>query len=1164
MLKSYLFKFLAIFAVCMTVSFGLSAQWDATLTVDSGDAAGDYDARQSAFGPGLTDPVTATAELVIDTSGATTACFMTDMDLTGKIALIDRGACAFVGKVQVAQDAGAMAAIVCNNNVASPAQAFALGGDDMGAITIPSVMISYEACQVIRMGDPAAMITLAAGNDYVYGPEESCDMALAITPGTYTVDTIVGGSTAFAGSGNARWYSYTPTANTTATVSNCGNAVDSRLWVITDCDLAVALVAGENDDCDGDNGVFSSETSWIAQEGVTYYISWHDRWSDDGFDFTLSEADLPMVNFTVTVDMSNETVAPEGVFLAGSHNEWTDGEMTDNGDGTWTGVITATTLDTVQYKFKNGPDGWEDGDLSACGLEDGFGGSNRAFLANTTQDQVLATVCFNSCEACPPDVSCPLWVDENFDNYELGGINSQSPIWVLWDGSTASFDSDVTDAQANSGTQSLIVDSAEPDDMVLLLGNRTEGNYILKWKFYVPAGSSAYYNIQKDEAPGTEFGMQASFAADGTGSLDAEGAGIATFDYPQDEWFEVLNFVDLDNDRIQLIINGQMVYSWAFSSSTFGVQDGSIQLGGINFFGNTGNLYYVDDVVLKQVDACGPDAIICDGLDAYETGLISDQSPWWTQWSPGAVGEDAEVTTEQFASCEQSLKITAADPDDMILLLGNRTEGNYALSWNMYVPAGSGAYYNLQKDEVPAVEFGREVVFNADGTGDYGGDAFTYPHDEWFVVAHTYDVDNDAASVTIAGVEVAQHSISEGGMNQLGSIDFFGLASSSSLYYVDDVFFGRLPSLAGNVCSGANDISGLFGQGMGNVQTSDIYNNTGYSSTGDPEDGWDCFGEPDGGGAMPSLENTIWFSFVGDGETYFIETGMCDGVTDYIEDGDTQIAVYSGDDCGALTPVACNEDGPNAEVGNYIAAVELPTEAGVTYYMMVDGFSFNGANSDGEFCFTVDQLTAPAPVTMTVTVDMSVIGASADGVFLSGSFNEWTAPGNSVPLTDNGDGTWTVTVDVPANATTEYKFQNGVADDAWENIDLSEGDGCTLGDFGNRFVMTTDQNVTQDEVCFNYCVTCIEVSVADAEFAAAISVFPNPTSDNTNIQFNFEDASDLTIRLTNTLGQTVKSALVKNALQGTHTMNVSDLAAGIYMLQITDGERVATRSLVVD
>lgn len=99
------------------------------------------------------------------------------------------------------------------------------------------------------------------------------------------------------------------------------------------------------------------------------------------------------VVLTVTVDMNQETVAEEGVFIAGGFNGWTDGPMTDNGNGTYSASIVVDKNSTVEYKFKNGPNGWE-GDFNGdCGT------GNRSVMVGE-MDVTVAEVCFNSCTAC--------------------------------------------------------------------------------------------------------------------------------------------------------------------------------------------------------------------------------------------------------------------------------------------------------------------------------------------------------------------------------------------------------------------------------------------------------------------------------------------------------------------------------------------------------------------------------------------------------------------------------------------------------------------------------------------------------------------------------------------------------------------------------------------
>ena len=171
---------------------------------------------------------------------------------------------------------------------------------------------------------------------------------------------------------------------------------------------------------------------------------------------------------------------------------------------------------------------------------------------------------------------------------------------------------------------------------------------------------------------------------------------------------------------------------------------------------------------------------------------------------------------------------------------------------------------------------------------------------------------------------------------------------------LEPVAFGNFMALVvpGNACTTANDINDLFGQAFDVPQTSGIYNTTGYTAAGDPSAGYECF--DDG-----TLERTIWYAFTGDGSSYRIKTIQCNS-TNYITQGDTQIAIYTGD-CANPVAVACSED-ENFANGLYNANIELLTEAGVTYRMMIDGWKGVSYDAYGEFCLEVTNLT-PTGVT---------------------------------------------------------------------------------------------------------------------------------------------------------------------------------------------------------
>jgi len=108
--------------------------------------AGNYVVGTADFGPLLSDPgVTGDVVLAADNTGVSSdACEAIQNDVSGKIALIDRGTCSFASKAVRAQAAGAIGVILVDNVAGSTPPP--MGGTD------PSVTI------------PVASLTLANGN----------------------------------------------------------------------------------------------------------------------------------------------------------------------------------------------------------------------------------------------------------------------------------------------------------------------------------------------------------------------------------------------------------------------------------------------------------------------------------------------------------------------------------------------------------------------------------------------------------------------------------------------------------------------------------------------------------------------------------------------------------------------------------------------------------------------------------------------------------------------------------------------------------------------------------------------------------------------------------------------------------------------------------------
>ncbi len=120
--------------------------------------AGTYAAKGAAFGPAL-DPTGITGDVVLvdDGTGTTTdGCEAIQNDISGKVALIDRGSCFFTVKVVNAQSAGAIAVIVANH---LGDDIFTMGGTEH-RIRIPSVMVGLTDGNTIKSGLPGVNATV--------------------------------------------------------------------------------------------------------------------------------------------------------------------------------------------------------------------------------------------------------------------------------------------------------------------------------------------------------------------------------------------------------------------------------------------------------------------------------------------------------------------------------------------------------------------------------------------------------------------------------------------------------------------------------------------------------------------------------------------------------------------------------------------------------------------------------------------------------------------------------------------------------------------------------------------------------------------------------------------------------------------------------------------
>lgn len=140
---------------------------------------------------------------------------------------------------------------------------------------------------------------------------------------------------------------------------------------------------------------------------------------------------IQAVEVTFRVDMSEQTVAAEGVHIAGNFQGWDPAatEMLLTVDNIYAYTAEFTQGETIEYKFING---------NAWGMDEqvpaGCAQNGNRFLTIPASNVELDAFCFGSCNICnPPMVEITFQVDMSNEDISPNGIHVagsfQDPMW---------------------------------------------------------------------------------------------------------------------------------------------------------------------------------------------------------------------------------------------------------------------------------------------------------------------------------------------------------------------------------------------------------------------------------------------------------------------------------------------------------------------------------------------------------------------------------------------------------------------------------------------------------------------------------------------------------------------------------------------------------------
>ncbi len=384
--------------------------------------------------------------------------------------------------------------------------------------------------------------------------------------------------------------------------------------------------------------------------------------------------------------------------------------------------------------------------------------------------------------------------EENFESYSTGDyIGNQSTVWDTWSGTGAGTAEDlfVVSNQANSGSNSLECVGGGSADVLIPLNNYSEGEYTFELSIYIEPGNGAYYNVQEDTSPGIGWAFECFFSDDGTWEIIMDQVQVASGTYNPASWFRMSHVIDIAGDVIAIYQDGAPMGSFTFDSP----------LGGINIFpfaptGQTA-LYYIDDIYIYKSK---------EDFDDYLAGaFLGSVSQQWSTWSgSGSQTTEDGVVSNTFSYNGTNSGRMEGTSCDALYPMGNFSAGTWELNFKMLTPNSSGAYFNLQHDEVPGISWAHELfIGGTSGTLDTevpGAANFSWSDDTWHTITLVYDIDNDVSQLLVDGNSVHIWTFSDEsqgfgtGAPIIGALNFFPSSAPNGLnpeFYVDDITFRR-------------------------------------------------------------------------------------------------------------------------------------------------------------------------------------------------------------------------------------------------------------------------------------------------------------------------------------------------------------------------------------
>jgi len=188
------------------------------------------------------------------------------------------------------------------------------------------------------------------------------------------------------------------------------------------------------------------------------------------------------------------------------------------------------------------------------------------------------------------------------------------------------------------------------------------------------------------------------------------------------------------------------------------------------------------------------------------------------------------------------------------------------------------------------------------------------------------------------------------------------------------------------------------------------------------------------------------------------------------------------------------------------------------------------------------------------------------------TYNRWWSNNSGA---NPGQDYWQAQITNDGGATWVGVEQTKVSDKSWRRFAFRITDYVSLSSTVQMRFMCSDSLIVGAELNGGslvegalddyYLYEASGVGVDENAVVTAVSVFPNPASNVINVSYELMNAEDVSIVITNAIGQVIYTQAVKENNLGRHTLKIdTDLfAAGIYQLNIKTGKKDHVQKVAV-